>query len=832
MLRRFFDWLERETGIVSAWNRFWSQPLPATVGFGQIFGALLLLCLVILFVTGGAMMFYYSPTPEQAYASVQYIEHYLPFGKFIRALHYWAARIIVLLLIIHIVRVFIWGAYKKPRQMIWVTGVLLMLCVIGFGLTGYTLPWDQKAYWGTSVRLKIAEGIPLIGYAVANFLRGGEQLGAVTLMRFYVLHVFVLPILIFVLVVWHIRQVHILGVTPAWVKVGQEDEIPKTQRLHPDQTARIGFGAILLMALLLFLSIKFPAPLEPRANPLDAAYKPHPDFYVLWLHELLKLFPPQLEFIGSFVLPSLLVILLLVVPFIERNPERHPLRRLPALTTGLVILFAIIVLNIKGMEALPRPEKLSPLAKRGQELFVELRCYTCHGINGGGGPVGPDLGLGGKRDPKKVEAILRNPGAFNAHTVMPAYDLPPEEMRALVAYIVSIGPNSRMPPIPPVEPEKPPSHFEENWFANHKFEVRKDPASCGDCHKPFFCQACHQNRRPSSHDEQWLKFHFGNAAEQPAMCNACHTPDYCEECHKLMRHDTKWLKGHGAQLVKLGESKQWSGWTMHQLCYHCHTKQSCDECHKGALPESHKAPDFLEKHGELAKALDWKTRASNKTASLTASAFVRRSNQQVCSTCHTKQFCDNCHMGKKPKSHEQPNFVGRGTRDAGRGKSGHALEALKKGTQSCQTCHSQQFCLNCHGTEMPHPKNFVNIHVNEARKDMALCQHCHSWVEPKCKQCHSKRPPSHIPHFREMHPQLITDGGMSCQVCHGRNACSDCHKLAMPHPRNFVKNHGELAKQFSIKGENSVLQLQRQLCVTCHADNYCRKCHLPEVVRR
>lgn len=829
MLRRFLDWLERETGLVSAWNRFWSQPLPATVGWGHIFGALLLLCLVILFVTGGAMMFYYSPTPDQAYPSVQYIEHYLPFGKFIRALHYWAARIIVLLLIVHLVRVFLWGAYKKPRQMIWVSGVLLLLCVIGFGLTGYALPWDQKAYWGTAVRLKIAEGIPLIGHAVANFLRGGEQLGAVTLMRFYVLHVFLLPILVFLLVAWHIRQVHVLGVTPAWVKVGHEGEIPKTQRLHPDHTARIAVGAILLLALLFWLSAKFPAPLEPRANPLDTAYKPHPDLYVLWLHELLKLFPPHLEFVGSFILPSLLVILLLIVPFIERNPERHPLRRLPAVTTGLVILFAIIALNIKGMEALPEPERLSPLAKRGQELFVELRCYTCHGINGGGGPVGPDLGLGGKRDPKKVEAILRNPGAFNAHTVMPSYDLPPEEMKALVAYIVSIGPNSKMPPIPPVEPEKPPSHFEENWFANHKFEVRKDPASCGDCHKPFFCQACHQNRRPSSHDEQWLKFHFGNAAEQPAMCNACHTPDYCEECHKLMRHDTKWLKGHGNRLVKFGELKKWSGLTMHQLCYHCHTKQSCDECHKGALPESHKAPDFLQRHGELAGA--WAQGA--KTNQLAQNTAVRKTSHQVCVTCHTKQFCDNCHIGAKPKSHEQPDFVlGRGTRDGGRVKSGHAQEALRKGLLSCQTCHKQEFCSNCHGTEMPHPQNFVSIHVREARKDLALCQRCHTWNEPECRQCHSKRPPSHTPDFRQTHPQRISDGGISCQVCHGRNACMDCHKLPMPHPRNFVKTHGELAKQRGIKGKDSVQQLQRQLCSTCHVDRYCRLCHLPTTSQR
>ena len=167
-----------------------------------------------------------------------------------------------------------------------------------------------------------------------------------------------------------------------------------------------------------------------------------------------------------------------------------------------------------------------------------------------------------------------------------------------------------------------------------------------------------------------------------------------------------------------------------------------------------------------------------------------------------------------------------------RDKSGHALEALRKGVKSCQVCHAQRFCENCHGTEMPHPQNFVNVHVREARKDMALCQRCHTWDEHGCRQCHSKRPPSHTPDFRKTHSQRIADGGMSCQVCHGRNACLDCHKLPMPHPRDFVRTHGELAKQLKIRGKESVKQLQKKLCVTCHADNYCRKCHLPEISAR
>ncbi|MGC8783629.1 MAG: cytochrome b N-terminal domain-containing protein [Armatimonadota bacterium] len=755
-MRKLLDWFERETGLISAWGRFWTQPLPPGVGWGHIFGALTLLTLVVLFLTGGALMFYYSPTPDQAYASVQYIEHYLPAGRFIRALHYWAARLIVPLIIIHILRVFFWGAYKRPRQMIWVTGVLLLLTVIGYGLTGYALPWDQKAYWGTVVRLKIAEGVPLVGEAVATFLRGGDTVGAVTLMRFFVLHVFVLSVLVFLLVAWHVLQVRRMGVTPPGVRVNEEASVEKTQSLYPEHTARIAVGAVILSALMIWLSLSFPAPLEPRANPMDTAYKPHPDFYVLWMHELVDFFPPNLEFVGSFVLPTLLVVLLLIVPFIERNPERQPRKRLLALSTGTLILLAIVALNVKGMEALPEPERLSPLEKRGQQVFVELKCYSCHGINGGGGPVGPDLGLGGKRDPEAVRNLLRNPSAHNPHTIMPAYHLSPEKEAALVAYIVSIGPNSKMPPIPPTEPEKPASHFEENWFVNHKFEVRKDPGSCADCHKPFFCQACHQNRRPSSHDAQWLKFHFGNAAERPEMCAACHSPDYCESCHKVMRHDTQWIQQHGSRLAQFGEKLKWAGQTMHQMCYQCHTPQSCQGCHSGALPASHKVANFL--------------------------------------------------------------------RDP---RVGHGKLALKQGAASCNSCHQPQFCQSCHGLPMPHPEGWDSNHPQVGHKNPALCQRCHNFQEETCQTCHQAPPSSHTEDFRKEHPRRITDSGASCQVCHGRNACLNCHKTPMPHPQNWGETHGKLGQQRGWKGYEGVKKLQKAQCATCHDIKYCNQCHQP-----
>ncbi len=815
-MSRLLTWLERETGLVSAWSRFWLQPLPNGVGWAHTFGALTLLCLTVLFVTGAVLMFYYSPTPDQAYASVQYIDHRVPFGSLIRSLHYWSARLIVPLMVVHLLRVFLWGAYKKPRQMIWILGVLFLVLIIGFGLTGYALPWDQKAYWGTAVRLQIAESLPAIGRAVASFLRGGPELGSLTLMRFYVLHCFLFPVLIAILVIIHVRQVHHLGVAAPWVRVDEEDRVPKTQRLHPEHTARISLLALLLTMSLLILSTRYPAPLEPRANPSDTAYKPHPDFYVLWLHELIKLFPPHLEFIASFLIPTAFILLLVVVPFLERSPERVISKRIPAISTGLTVTFAIVVLQLKGLRAMPPEEQLTPLERYGQEIFVQLKCYTCHGINGGGGPVGPDLGLGGKRDSEKVRAILENPGSFNAHTLMPQYRLPPEQMTALVAYIVGIGPNSRMPPIPPVDPEKPPSHFEPTWLSDHKFEVRKDPESCNTCHRPFFCQACHQKRLPSSHDQYWLKFHFGNAAEQPKMCQSCHDDSYCADCHQKMRHDTAWITDHGKALAQWGHLTRWSEKTGLSLCYQCHTKVSCDQCHHGAVPESHRLADFFRRHGEL---LAVKEKEGNPT-------------RQDCTTCHSSQFCTNCHQERaRPQSHKASDFVWKAPNnpDGYQGKSGHAQEALKKGEGSCQTCHQSSFCRNCHGISLPHPRSFLSDHAREGASKRALCQRCHGWTDPNCQSCHTKtRPRSHILDYRKQHSRDPTIASGSCQVCHGSRSCDDCHGLPMPHPPDFIHTHGDLASQLGLKGGKRVSRLREQICVTCHQPSFCRRCHLPD----
>lgn len=804
-MRSIIRWIDEETGLITILRHFLEEPLPKGTGWAHVFGSVVLFLFILQGLTGAFMMIYYTPTPDHAYESIEFIQR-LPFGRIVRGLHHWGASAMVIFVGIHLVQVFLWGAYKKPRQITWVIGVFLLLLTFAFSFTGYLLPWDQKAYWATVVGTNIAGSIPVIGEPLKHILRSGVEVGAATLTRFYAIHVVLLPMLITLGIIFHIYQVRKKGITPPWSRVGEEPT-EKPLLFYPDQVFKDLVAALIVLMVLLILAVKFGAPLEDRANPADTTYVPRPEWYFLPLFELLKYLPGKYgEFFGAIVIPTVGVILLLLFPYIDRNPERHPAKRPFAVGTMLFIFVATTVLGVRAIQSTPHPKKLDAIEARGEKLFMDLRCSACHGVNGGGGTAGPDLATLDDRNPQRLEAVLRRPQSFNPRSIMPSYDhLKDEDIIALVAYMRALGPGSRMPRVPIVGPKKPASHFDENWMLEHKFEVRKDPTTCSTCHKPSFCQTCHQNRRPDSHLNGWIKAHFGTATERPEFCAVCHTKSYCQDCHKDTFHTPKWMAEH---------SKGFKA--RPAICKECHTQPSfCVECHKGAEPKSH-TPDWIHRH-----ALELR---------------VSRDSQQACTTCHEQSFCTSCHEGKRPKSHEHPEYVivraPLGERRIT--KSKHALEALehmRRGDinfSACATCHKIDFCRNCHGVVIPHPDGYyAQLHVEEARKFMVQCLRCHNWNDQQCRLCHSKRPPSHTPNFREGHPQLVTDGGMSCQVCHGRNACSDCHKLPMPHPSDFVQRHGELAKQRGIKGKDSVRQLQKQLCVTCHADNYCRKCHLP-----
>jgi menaquinol-cytochrome c reductase cytochrome b subunit len=167
----------------------------------------------MLAATGYFMALYYVPSPEQAYNSVDYISNEIRMGRLVRSIHHWSANLMIVTIFLHSIRVFIYGAYKKPRELNWITGVLLLFIVFAFGFTGYLLPWDQKAYWATKVGSSIMGTVPLVGPYILKITRGGEELGALTLVRFYALHVMFLPLATACLLVGHFFMIRKRGVS-------------------------------------------------------------------------------------------------------------------------------------------------------------------------------------------------------------------------------------------------------------------------------------------------------------------------------------------------------------------------------------------------------------------------------------------------------------------------------------------------------------------------------------------------------------------------------------------------------------------------------------------
>ncbi|RME47518.1 MAG: cytochrome b6 [Chloroflexi bacterium] len=206
------EWIDERTGIRAIWQAIFLRKIPK-VNWLYTLGSASLFVATLQIVTGILLTIYYVPTPDHAYDSVQYIMDDVAFGWLIRGLHHWGASAMILLVFLHMLRVFYYGAYKFPRELTWVVGVFLLLITIGFGFTGYLLPWDQKAYWATTVGTNIAGSAPLIGPVIKRVLRGGEELTALTLNRFYGTHVWVLPALLILFVTIHLYLVIKIGIS-------------------------------------------------------------------------------------------------------------------------------------------------------------------------------------------------------------------------------------------------------------------------------------------------------------------------------------------------------------------------------------------------------------------------------------------------------------------------------------------------------------------------------------------------------------------------------------------------------------------------------------------
>jgi ubiquinol-cytochrome c reductase cytochrome b subunit len=360
------DWMDERATIGDLWRVMFARRVPEGVGWLYTLGAASLFAFVLQAATGIFLAMYYSPSPDHAYNSIQFIMTEVQFGAVVRGLHHWGASAMVVVVFLHMAAVFYLGAYKYPREVTWVIGVLLLLMTLAFGFTGYLLPWDEKAYWATEVGTNMPGTLPVFGELTLRIMRGGADLGALTLTRFYAIHTMLLPALLGGLIVAHMYLVVRHGVTAPphlWERVrrgNRTDMRAVAQAEYKDRyeasKARghyywpniivedIIVAAVLLVAVFALVLV-FGVPTEAPADPTNTAYVPRPEWYFMFLFQLLKYFPGGLEWVAVGVIPPLAVMALLLLPFYDRSPWRSPRRRPIAMAAGVIALIVIAYLT-------------------------------------------------------------------------------------------------------------------------------------------------------------------------------------------------------------------------------------------------------------------------------------------------------------------------------------------------------------------------------------------------------------------------------------------------------------------------------------------------------
>ena len=214
MFKRIYYWMDQRLEVHDYIKKdILDKPIPKGLNLTYCFGGITFFLFLMLAATGFFMAIYYIPSPLQAYDSVDYITYEVSMGYIIRGVHYWSANLMIVTISLHMIRVYIYGAYKKPREINWITGVMLFCLVMAFGFTGYLLPWDQKAFWATQVGTSIMGTVPVIGEYALKITRGGSKLGALTLARFYALHVIFLPIVTVCLLIGHFLMLRRQGIS-------------------------------------------------------------------------------------------------------------------------------------------------------------------------------------------------------------------------------------------------------------------------------------------------------------------------------------------------------------------------------------------------------------------------------------------------------------------------------------------------------------------------------------------------------------------------------------------------------------------------------------------
>jgi ubiquinol-cytochrome c reductase cytochrome b subunit len=496
---RVSRWLDERVDLKALRAALLDRKVPGGLSLWHTLGSATLAVFTVQVVTGVILAMYYAPSPDHAYDSIRFLERNVMSGALLRGRHHWGASAMVVLVLAHMIRVFSMGAYKYPREINWLLGVALLFIVLGFSFTGYLLPWDQKAYWATQVGTNIAGTTPLVGGVLVQLLRGGSQLGAATLTRFYSLHVLLFPLLLGGIVLVHLALVIRQGIAPRPLALEQdapertsdvaypgyyEEHYAKAKaadvRFWPDIVAK-DIAVATAVILVIFLLARFAgAGLDAPADPTDAAYIPRPEWYFLPFFQLLKLVPGSLESAVAVGVPAAIVLVLLLLPFFDRRSKRSLFHRPVAgvllagtLVGSSLLLGAALRSDRDAVKPALAGQPLSAVERAGRALFKSQNCNACHALgdekpdSSADMPDAPDLtDVGFRHSSGWMHSFIEDPTRFHPKTRMPSFGLPKlthmeiEELARYLATLRGAHPISEPPQLVDTfpEPVKPMEH--------------------------------------------------------------------------------------------------------------------------------------------------------------------------------------------------------------------------------------------------------------------------------------------------------------------------------------------------------------------------------------
>jgi ubiquinol-cytochrome c reductase cytochrome b subunit len=464
--KRIYDWLEKRLQLEAPVKDSLLHPVPAsTASWWYVFGSASLVLLILQIVTGILLALVYAPSAAHAWDSLQVLNHDLPLGWFLRAMHGWGSNFMVAVVLIHMAQVFLFGAYKFPREFTWILGVFMLLMTLGMAFTGQVLRFDQDAYWGLAIGASIVGRVPVFGGSLVHLMLGGPIISGATLTRFFAFHVFVIPGTLLAFAALHVWMVLKLGINE-WPMPGRIVRREAYIEEYHELTQKTGipfvpgavwkdliFSAAILLAVASCAAVFGPFGPKGIPDPTIIDTVPKPDFFFLWIYTILSYLPPDFETPFILIVPPLAVATLVALPFIAGIGEKSWWRRPVAVFSVMFIAICWGVFTRLGSytpwspkmnawSGAPVPVKYlehrTPLERQGANVFQEKQCRNCHSIGGLGGQRGPALDEVATRlnEDQLIRQVLQGGGN------MPAYGsaLSPAETTALVRFLETLHP--------------------------------------------------------------------------------------------------------------------------------------------------------------------------------------------------------------------------------------------------------------------------------------------------------------------------------------------------------------------------------------------------------